>query len=507
MQYKAIHKIIPALLLAQALVIAAGASAQSSPSNKPGTATQVPGPTGTVATTPTGYIVAGQSPLVNYVRERDAMGRITDTLVFASAGYVDVKKTTQFVDGLGRPLQTVQQQITPGSNPVDMVTPVVYDPFGREVYKYMPYVASTGNISDGGIKQDPFTDQKNFYQNIYPTQQPAYTGEQVYYGQTNFEASPLNRVLQTMAPGNSWAGSGNGISQQYLVSTSADSVEVWTISSDTLTYSNNDITTNIPVGAGYYSAGQLYKNVTIDEQGHAVVEYKDMDGLVILKKVQVGTTASDFSGYNGFLSTYYVYDRLNQLRFVLSPKAVRIVYGNGWNINSDTTTISELCYRYEYDYRQRMLAKKVPGAGWAYMVYDQRDRLVYTQDANMRARSQWMTTLYDGLNRSSSTGMMTYSGNRSQLQQYVTSVTGTSAGGSVTVTGSSPAAPIPQSLDLDGVGKRRPAGTEPDHAGQWICDPGYRQLYGRDRGRGNGWIRDELHQFSSRCRQSPTVWQ
>ena len=115
------------------------------------------------------------------------MGRITDTVAFASAGYGDVKQTTQYVDGLGRPLQNVQQQITPGNNPADMVMPAVYDPYGREVYKYLPYVASTGNTNDGSFKQNPFADQANFYQNIYPAQQPAYTGEQVYYSQTNYE--------------------------------------------------------------------------------------------------------------------------------------------------------------------------------------------------------------------------------------------------------------------------------------------------------------------------------
>src|ERR1700678_366914 len=152
MQYKAIHKILPVLLLAQALAI----TGYAQPSNKPTTATQVPG-VSTVASTPAGYNVGGQPPLVNYVRERDAMGRITDTVAFASAGYVDAKQTTQYVDGLGRPLQTVQQQITPGNNPADMVTPVVYDPFGREVYKYLPYAASTGNTNDGSFKQNPFS--------------------------------------------------------------------------------------------------------------------------------------------------------------------------------------------------------------------------------------------------------------------------------------------------------------------------------------------------------------
>jgi hypothetical protein len=281
MQHKALYTILTLALLARS---ASSVQAQST-TNKPATTTQVPAPTGTVATPPAGYMNGSQSPLVNYVRERDAMGRITDTNTFAGAGYVDVKEITQFFDGLGRPFQTVNRQITPGSDPNDLVTSMVYDPFGREVYKYLPYVATTVNSNDGGLKQDQYNAQQNFYQNIYPTEQPAYTGERVYYGQTQFEASPLNRVLQTMAPGNSWAGSGNGMAQQYLVNNAADSVQIWNIGNDTLTYTNNDITTNIPVSGGYYTAGVLYKNVTIDEQGHAVVEYKDNTGLVILKKV------------------------------------------------------------------------------------------------------------------------------------------------------------------------------------------------------------------------------
>jgi RHS repeat-associated protein len=445
MSYKATNRLLSAILLVPGIM----SIGYAQPSNIPGSQTQVSGPTKTVAATPAGYIVNGQSPLVNFVMERDGMGRITDSVQFALAGYVDVKETMHYFDGIGRPLQTVQRQITPGGSPADIVMPVVYDPFGREVYKYLPYVASTGNTSDGSLKQDPFTDQKNFYQNIYPFQQPAYTGEQVYYGQMVYEASPLNRVLQTMAPGNSWAGDSVGVSMQYLVSSASDSVEIWNIASDTLTYIDNDLATNIPTGGGYYPAGQLLKNVTMDEQGHSVVEYKDKDGLIILKKVQIGTVATDFSGYSGWLSTYYVYDNRNQLRFVLSPKAVRIAYSDSWNLNADTTTINELCYRYEYDGRRRMAAKKVPGAGWVYMIYDMRDRLVFTQDGNMRGRTQWLATLYDGLDRQSATGMITFSGTPNQLQSYVTVNTTGSASSQVTVSGSSTAA-VPPTLDLSG---------------------------------------------------------
>src|SRR6185503_2045838 len=113
---------------------------------------------------------------------------------------------------------------------------------------------AAGNNSDGGLKQDPFNDQKNFYGSIYPSEQPAYTGEQVYYSQIQYEPSPLNRVAKVMAPGNSWAGKGVGVSQLYLLNQASDSVVYWKIAGDTLTYVNNDITTNVPFSAGYYAA-------------------------------------------------------------------------------------------------------------------------------------------------------------------------------------------------------------------------------------------------------------
>jgi len=50
--------------------------------------------------------------------------------------------------------------------------------------------------------------------------------------------------------------------------------------------------------------------------------------------------------------------------------------------------------------------KKVPGAEEVYMVYDARDRLVMTQDANLRMLNKWMVTLYDALNRPIQTGLL-----------------------------------------------------------------------------------------------------
>lgn len=319
----------------------------------------------------------------NYIRVRNlvkpgiTIAEAADQLTNAT----DVQQTTSYFDGLGRLIQTVNKQITPLQK--DMVVPVVYDQFGREAVKYLPYVSTAG---DGNFKPNAIPEQNAFN----ATQ---FTGDQFYYGLTEFEASPLSRVVNSMAQGNSWTGASRGAGIQYQVNTEAENVRIWSVAA---------ASGSVPVSSGAYPSGRLYKNVTADEHGKEVVEYKDKEGKVILKKVQSSDSRS--IEHSGWLCTYYIYDDLNNLRFVLQPKAVELISSN-WVI---TPSIAwQLCFQYEYDQRNRMVLKKVPGAGEVYMVYDARDRLVMTQDGNMRNSSpfKWMVTKYDVLNRPVETGI------------------------------------------------------------------------------------------------------
>ncbi|HMJ47151.1 MAG TPA: DUF6443 domain-containing protein, partial [Ferruginibacter sp.] len=163
-----------------------------------------------------------------------------------------------------------------------------------------------------------------------------------------------------------------------------------------------------PKSSGSYLANTLFKNIMVDEHGKQVIEFKDKEGKVILKKVQLTASADNGSGsgYTGWLSTYYIYDDLNNLRMVLPPKAVEAMANSGtWLM--DYTTINELAFKYNYDDQNRLILKKVPGAGEVEMVYDKRDRLVMTRDANMKngTQSKWMVTLYDDMNRPVQTGL------------------------------------------------------------------------------------------------------
>ncbi len=160
------------------------------------------------------------------------------------------------------------------------------------------------------------------------------------------------------------------------------------------------------VDGGYYNSRQLFVEQTIDEAGHAIREYSDKLGRIILKKVQAGETSSDLNSLSSWALTYYVYDNLGNLRCILQPELSKIVHQN----DSYVPTASDLnafAFQYRYDYRNRMSEKKAPGQDWIYMVYNNRDELIFTQDGNQRASSTqyWTFTKYDGLGRPILTGI------------------------------------------------------------------------------------------------------
>lgn len=63
--------------------------------------------------------------------------------------------------------------------------------------------------------------------------------------------------------------------------------------------------------------------------------------------------------------------------------------------------IDRFCYYYEYDARKRLIKKKLPGADPILYVYDNRDRLVLSQDGNQKASNpnQYTIRKYDDFNR------------------------------------------------------------------------------------------------------------
>ena len=141
---------------------------------------------------------------VNYVRSFDATAPEQDANSLLARSVRDVKQTTQYFDGLGRPLQKVVKQgaLETGNAAVDLVSPIIYDAFGREQYKYLPFAANgNASTSDGAFKTNPFQQQVAFYN----TQLSGQAGEtnigsnqlNCAYSKSNFEAAALYRVTDS----------------------------------------------------------------------------------------------------------------------------------------------------------------------------------------------------------------------------------------------------------------------------------------------------------------------
>jgi hypothetical protein len=107
------------------------------------------------------------------------------------------------------------------------------------------------------------------------------------------------------------------------------------------------------------------------------------------------------------------------LKYVLPPESIKQLSITTGSFPTDL--LKNFAFHYIYDGRNRMVAKIVPGADSVFMVYDDRDRLVLTQDGNQKKKGEWLFTKYDVLNRPIMTGIYSAVGeSRESLQSLLT---------------------------------------------------------------------------------------
>ncbi|ROH98159.1 DUF6443 domain-containing protein [Chryseobacterium daecheongense] len=310
----------------------------------------------------------------NYVQTRVYLEPVTSTSATAKQ-----MQTVQYLDGLGRPKQAVNVKATPQGK--DVVSYIEYDPYGRQVKDYLPVPQS--GTQNGAVYPSPLGNATAIY------------GSEKIYSEKVLESSPLDRPLQQIQVGNAW--SNKPVNLQYDLNSNADQVKNY-ITTTTWDATNKIYNVSLQQSQNY-AANILYKNTVIDEDGNKTIEFKNEEGQLILVRKELSSTQNT--------DTYYVYNEYNQLSYVIPPLASVTA------INQ--TTLDNLCYQYKYDGRNRLVEKKLPGKGWEYMVYDKADRLIMTQDANLRAQGKWLFTKYDKFGRPVYTGIM-LGGNRGSMQ-------------------------------------------------------------------------------------------
>ena len=317
----------------------------------------------------------------------------------------DYLEKIAYYDGLGRQIQTVGVAQSPMLR--DEVQPMYYDNLGRKTREYLPYTvktSSSGTYQSSAINTstgDP-VNQKTYMQSYYN----ANNDYQYAYIDNNYESSSLNRVVETVGIGADWKGKladAKKKSFKYDYGTNNEGIMFVAV---------NDAVSPIKFYLeNEYFVGTLIRTTITDENGNKSDEFKDKAGRLILKRSYIGSKT---------FSTYYVYDNLGSLRLIIQPKGVATLETSFTTLNYNQqyyipdNIINTNCFLYEYDARDRMIAKLVPGQtvklsgeskGAVFMVYNKKDQLILSQDGNLANQNKWKFTKYDVYGRPIMTGI------------------------------------------------------------------------------------------------------
>ncbi|WP_394749303.1 DUF6443 domain-containing protein [Spongiimicrobium salis] len=320
----------------------------------------------------------------------------------------DVIEGVTYFDGIGRPIQ--QRDIKASPNRRDIVTHIPYDGFGRQARQYLPFESQT---AIGGFQNINISNTiNNYYKNTYAADFVGVAQANINaYSEQLFEPSPLNRITKQGAPGKAWEANPSSETDHSIKfdwrTNNASEVRAFRVS-----YAGGN--TEIPslVENGYYSRDALYVRITKDENwspdqthpnDHTTIEYKDKLERVVLKRSYNENIPHD---------THYVYDDYDNLVYVIPPK---VTLENGIS----TDELNNLCYQYRYDYRNRLIERKIPGKGWEFIIYNKLDWPILTQDANLRVQNKWLFTKYDAFGRIVYTGFKNINISRSNFQNII----------------------------------------------------------------------------------------
>jgi YD repeat-containing protein len=293
---------------------------------------------------------------------------------YTSAGKGTSVTTSTYYDSFGCPVNVVAKGASTDSR--DLATLTEYDALDRTVKEWLavPYSAANGPISQCdflGKSSSEYDDSLAFRESQY-------------------ELSPSAEAVRILQPG--VAFSKRPYTTSFVGNRQSDAMyrcQRFVPSSD---YTFRTL--------GSYADGELAVVKTVDADNRTVLTFTDWKGNKVLERHVL-------DGSRGFTAdTYYVYDALGKLRFVLPPAldGMKETGGNSWDIRS-CVPLRQYAYFYRYDDRMLLVEKKLPGADPVYYINDITGNAVFSQDGNLRKGNRWNFSIPDRFGRTAVKGL------------------------------------------------------------------------------------------------------
>jgi RHS repeat-associated protein len=339
------------------------------------------------------------------------------TPLIAASSDADINNTNSvkvihYSDGLGRANIQIAKAITPLGK--DMVFMEGYDYSTQTALNFLPFAI---NASDNIPNPEALIQAaKDFHSDNYP------------YQSVNVQQDVLAPTISMTAPG-----------QTHHTKNKKQVTSQWINFAACVDYGDEDLfrypldrakryaTVNNGVKLmGEYDNNQLVYNYSEDEDGKKSCVYYDLHGKLILVRAITAYETDSGGDYTSIVGndTYYVYDDMDRLRFVLSPEAsermnsTNTVYSSAGD-NTAGNPIDQYAYIYRYDGKNQCIAKKLPGAAWIYYVYDKAGRIILTQDGNQRTGNEWTFIKYNRQGQAVQSGKTTSTASHASLRsQY-----------------------------------------------------------------------------------------
>ncbi len=299
--------------------------------------------------------------LSNYIQEITplvAMSNIDTSQILNTPTRATIKRT--YYDAMHHPTLTFLFNQSPNQN--NLVTLQEYDVYARPTKEWLPIVTEINHLTNTTFKSN--------VEQFYNTESRPFV-EQSYSTETWDNGVIKNKVAGLQKAG---ADMNSHKTTFAIRGNNANEVKLFRVSSDGLLECN-----------GFYHKGMLRVKQTKDEDNITKVVYTNLSDQIVMKKVDNATT-------------YYVYNDLNQLSYVLPPLAVNQLTDGTYNDTTDV--LKKYAYVYKYDNRGNQIYKRLPGCEPILMVYDKSNCLVMNQTGNQRERgTYWTVYKYDKLKR------------------------------------------------------------------------------------------------------------